>query len=310
MSLLIRFVLLSLASLKALIRAILVRPPRPRAVLRFVFLVFGVLPVLLFLLLAYPLAHSPHLVPAPIQSAKNLLLVTAHPDDECLFFGPSVLSILARNANTTGGLLVFSAGNNYGLGETRKAEVQGSCSALGIDPWRCDVLDLPDVQDNPHVWWPEKKIEGVVRGYVKKWGVDLIVTFDSGGVSGHINHRAVSAAVANYAANTPRAPQTWLLTSTFLPRKYTVLADLPLTTLPFLPRVLRAVFSGAPPAYNATTALLVNNWETYRRTRAAFRYHASQYSWDRVLYMVLSRYVWFNDLRKVESWADVLAKEG
>jgi N-acetylglucosaminylphosphatidylinositol deacetylase len=35
----------------------------------------------------------------------------------------------------------------------------------------------------------------IVGEYVKKWKVDSIITFDDGGVSGHINHRAVGAGV-------------------------------------------------------------------------------------------------------------------
>ena len=35
----------------------------------------------------------------------------------------------------------------------------------------------------------------IVGEYVKKWKVDSIITFDEGGVSGHINHRAVGAGV-------------------------------------------------------------------------------------------------------------------
>ena len=34
-----------------------------------------------------------------------------------------------------------------------------------------------------------------VLEYVKKWNVEAIITFDEGGVSGHINHRAVGAGV-------------------------------------------------------------------------------------------------------------------
>jgi N-acetylglucosaminylphosphatidylinositol deacetylase len=105
-------------------------------------------------------------------------------------------------------------GNNYGLGETRKKELHGSCAALGIKAERCIALDRMDLQDNPRIWWNEDVIIGSVKKYVEKWKVDAvrlstrlgvllamlltqlqILTFDSGGISGHINHRAVSAAI-------------------------------------------------------------------------------------------------------------------
>ncbi len=47
-------------------------------------------------------------------------------------------------------------------------------------------------------------------------------------------------------------------------------------------------------------ALVASTWNMYFKTREAFGSHGSQYSWDRNLYMIVSRYVWFNDLRKVE----------
>jgi N-acetylglucosaminylphosphatidylinositol deacetylase len=99
-------------------------------------------------------------------------------------------------------------GDNYGLGETRKKELGDACQVLGIDRQeRCVVLDrkyaVPDkvvltrreLQDNPQVWWDTDVVENVIEEYVKRWKIDAIITFDDGGVSGHINHRAVAAGV-------------------------------------------------------------------------------------------------------------------
>jgi N-acetylglucosaminylphosphatidylinositol deacetylase len=38
-------------------------------------------------------------------------------------------------------------------------------------------------------------VENVIEEYVKRWKIDAFITFDNGGVSGHINHRAVAAGV-------------------------------------------------------------------------------------------------------------------
>lgn len=102
----------------------------------------------------------------------------------------------------------MTVGNNYGIGETRKTELIGACNTLGITRKdRCVVLDHKypilvrdsangrDLQDNPHVWWDTDLVAKIVQEYVKKWNVDSIITFDEGGVSGHINHRAVGAGV-------------------------------------------------------------------------------------------------------------------
>ncbi|KAH8786585.1 putative glycan biosynthesis protein [Hyaloscypha finlandica] len=261
-----------------------------------------ILSILLQFILAYVVAKDPRILPPALRRAKNLLIVTAHPDDECLFFSPAILGVLDGNPDTTGGLIVLSSGNNYGLGEKRKVELKGSCKALSIDSGRCLALDKPDLQDNPNVWWDEAAITAVVRDYVAKWKVDVILTFDSGGVSGHINHRAVSTAVSHYAASDPKAPPTYTLTTTSLPRKYTFLLDLPLTSLSFSWRIFKALFTPANVIDDShqSKALVASTWNMYFKTRQAFASHESQYGWDRNLYMIASRYVWFNDLRRVE----------
>ena len=45
------------------------------------------------------------------------------------------------------------------------------------------------------MWWDTDLVEKTVEEYVKRWKIDAIITFDDGGVSGHINHRAVAAGV-------------------------------------------------------------------------------------------------------------------
>ncbi|OAA34143.1 N-acetylglucosaminyl phosphatidylinositol deacetylase [Metarhizium rileyi] len=273
---------------------------RRRWLIRAALIVF-LFPLFLQWLLAYILGNDVRLLPSELLNAKNLLIVTAHPDDECLFFSPSILGVLDRNKNIKGGLVVMSTGNNYGLGETRRKELLGSCEALGIDTSRCVALDHPDLQDNPKVWWEEAKIKSILKEYIEKWNIDAIITFDEGGVSGHINHRAVSSAVTQYVAENEKAPASFMLVSVALPRKYTFLLDLPLTALSFLWRILAAIFfpsSSAEPRYS-TRALISNTWHRYRMTRRAFASHDSQYTWDRHLYMIISRYVWFNDLRRI-----------
>ena len=57
------------------------------------------------------------------------------------------------------------------------------------------LTDLRNLQDNPQAWWDTDLVAKVVEEYVKRWGIEVIITFDDGGVSGHINHRAVGAGV-------------------------------------------------------------------------------------------------------------------
>ncbi|GLA43670.1 hypothetical protein AnigIFM63309_001601 [Aspergillus niger] len=250
--------------------------------------------VFLYLLLAYYLAGDPRLVPHTIQQARNVLLVTAHPDDETLFFSPTILHG-RNNPDVTR--------DYHGQGDIRKGEIERSCAALGIPSDRCVVLEHGALQDNPKKWWRQDVIQDIVAHYVHMWKVDLIYTFDDGGVSGHINHRAVSAGVRKYAESFPHAPPVYALQSTFLLRKYSSLIDLILTSVPFSWRIGAAVLT-APPAPTehdtyGNKALLVSPWQTYLTARTAFSQHDSQYSWDRVLYLVVSRYMWFNNLYQI-----------
>jgi N-acetylglucosaminylphosphatidylinositol deacetylase len=90
----------------------------PRKVLRLlprVLLVILIAPLLLQILIAYIIGDDARLLPPALQRAQNLLIVTAHPDDECLFFAPSILGVLDRNPDTVGGLLVLSTGESLYL---------------------------------------------------------------------------------------------------------------------------------------------------------------------------------------------------
>lgn len=137
-------------------------------------LLLAVGPACLYVLLAYPLARDPRLVPPSIQTAKHLLLVTAHPDDETLFFSPSVLYGW-QDATRYRSLLVISSGNYEGIGDRRRAELHASCTALGIPKDRCTVLDHPALQDDPRKWWEEDLIKDLVAKRVRELGpVDLV----------------------------------------------------------------------------------------------------------------------------------------
>lgn len=73
-------------------------------------LVALLVPVVLQWIIAYLIGSDARILPAQLLAAKSLLVVTAHPDDECLFFSPSILGTLDRNRDITRGLLVMSIG--------------------------------------------------------------------------------------------------------------------------------------------------------------------------------------------------------
>ncbi|XP_074198195.1 N-acetylglucosaminyl-phosphatidylinositol de-N-acetylase isoform X3 [Camelus bactrianus] len=121
------------------------------------------------------------------------LLVIAHPDDEAMFFAPTILG-LARLRHRVS-LLCFSAGNYYNQGEIRKKELLQSCEVLGIPPSSVMIIDHRDFPDDPGVQWDTQRVADIVLQHIEDNGINLVVTFDAGGVSGHRNHAALYAAV-------------------------------------------------------------------------------------------------------------------
>ncbi|GAA99582.1 uncharacterized protein L969DRAFT_16885 [Mixia osmundae IAM 14324] len=262
-------------------------------VVRLVLLLIVLVPLVNWIALAYVFSRSAAFFPPLLRTSKQVLLLAAHPDDECLFFSPAITSILQRADDATGHVLIMSSGNHYGLGAQRRIELKGSCKALGIAEQNCDVLNTTDIQDDPTYWWPEERLVELIKDHVARWNIDTIVTFDSGGVSGHINHRAVSAAAVALAKQ-EGAPNVYTSATVNVLRKYSALLDLPLTSLAFVPRFLTLSDSN-------NHALLVGTFSQYLAARKAFHSHKSQMVWDRYLYMLVSRYMYFNTLSLSQS---------
>ncbi|KAK2506266.1 hypothetical protein MC885_017524, partial [Smutsia gigantea] len=74
-----------------------------------------------------------------LGAGNRTLLVIAHPDDEAMFFAPTVLGLTRLRHRMS--LLCFSAGNYYNQGEIRKKELVQSCDVLGIPPSSVMIID-------------------------------------------------------------------------------------------------------------------------------------------------------------------------
>jgi N-acetylglucosaminylphosphatidylinositol deacetylase len=57
-----------------------------------------------------------------------------------------------------------------------------------------EIIDDPEMQDGMKIQWPIDKVKTLIQQYVDKHQIQGVITFDDYGVSGHINHRAVSEA--------------------------------------------------------------------------------------------------------------------
>ena len=257
--------------------------------------------LLYLLIISTPVKNLQSFIPMKMRKTKTFLVVVAHPDDECLFFSPTILGLISHQKK--GHLLVLSTGNSNGLGPIRENEVKQSCQRLNIDISRCLSLNLTDLQDNPYRWWPKRNISEIVQNYIEQFDIDLLITFDRGGISGHLNHKSIAIGIEYYINHVDKTPLTYEVTTVSLLFKFSSILDLLRTAIKFLPRLLRSFFSTicpflfSPP--NDQRILFVSSPYGYFKGLRAFHAHRSQMLWYRHLYTAFSRYMFINDLVKV-----------
>ncbi|XP_043818294.1 N-acetylglucosaminyl-phosphatidylinositol de-N-acetylase [Dromiciops gliroides] len=211
-------------------------------------------------------------------SGRRALLVTAHPDDEAMFFAPTLLGLTRLRYRVS--LLCFSAGNYYNQGEIRKRELLQSCDVLGIPPSSVTIIDHRHLPDDPNVRWNPELLATLLLRHIKANHIDLVVTFDTGGVSGHANHIALYSALRflHSMDKLPKGCSVLTLESVNVLRKYLSILDLPFTWLQ--PRDI----------------LFVLTPKEAEQAKKAMFCHKSQLLWFRHLYILFSRYMVINSL--------------
>ncbi|CAN6898681.1 unnamed protein product [Brassica oleracea] len=116
----------------------------------------------------------------------KVLFVIAHPDDESIFFSPTINYLTANAYNIH--ILCLSTD-----------ELHQACAVLRVPLQQLKIVDHPNLQD----------------------GFGQIMTFDSYGVSGHCNHRDVHRGVVKFLqTNSERNIKAWQLVSLNTFRKY------------------------------------------------------------------------------------------
>ncbi|XP_008330598.1 N-acetylglucosaminyl-phosphatidylinositol de-N-acetylase [Cynoglossus semilaevis] len=212
-------------------------------------------------------------------SDVRALIVTAHPDDECMFFAPTIIRLLQLKASVH--LLCLSEGNYYNQGAQRKQELCDSCAVLGIPASQITIVQHKDLPDDPKAKWSIALVSSVIMKHLRTHSFNMVLTFDGKGVSGHANHISIYNAVSHLAF-TGQVPQDCCLLSLVtvdLFRKYIFFLDLPLSWL-------------------LTSSLCCTiSCQGYMQAKAAMLCHRSQLLWFRYLYVTFSRYMFTNTFR-------------
>lgn len=216
--------------------------------------------------------------PLPLQPKSKILLITAHPDDEVMFFTPVLRAL--RLAGHRVFFLCISNGNFEGLGAERAKELCRSVSALGFSASDSTVLDYADFSDGND--WDRDALSRVLLRHMEVLSIDCVISFDRYGVSGHKNHISCFEGLQELytRGSVPTDVQVFVLDSVPLWRKYIGGFDAPLS-------VLRSPFR-----YFAWGRDVVAAW----RGMAS---HKTQFVWFRVLFMIFSRYIYINTLRRI-----------
>ncbi|MES1912373.1 MAG: hypothetical protein MHM6MM_004658 [Cercozoa sp. M6MM] len=149
-----------------------------------------ILPVLLAICTRWSYARVSARKSAFLEQAepRHVLLVIAHPDDESMFFVPTIRRIQLMGGTVN--ILCLCNGDYDGV-TTRAAELRKAALKLGVSG-DVTVLDHSLMKDGP-VLWSSAAVRDAVQSHIDNTlrnKVDMVLTFDDYGVSGHPNHIA------------------------------------------------------------------------------------------------------------------------
>ncbi|KNA24845.1 hypothetical protein SOVF_011980 isoform A [Spinacia oleracea] len=216
---------------------------------------------------------------------KAILLVIAHPDDESMFFTPTINYLTSRGHNVH--ILCLSTGNADGLGNIRKDELYKACAMLKVPLKQVVILDHPELQDGFGKVWNLTVIAKIVKDSIRSRGINTIITFDRYGVSGHCNHRDVYFGIRKLLIDSPQnSIEAWELDSTSILRKYIGPVDIWLS-------IFMAWCHSSGKSF-----CLIN--EHPIKSFQAMAQHTSQWVWFRKLFVCFSSYTYVNTLRRIE----------
>ncbi|XP_043289789.1 N-acetylglucosaminyl-phosphatidylinositol de-N-acetylase [Venturia canescens] len=235
------------------------------------FFVCGILYVLM-----KKVSHQAWQLPGP---PSRILLVTAHPDDEIMFFGPMLYSLVSLPA-TKIYLLCFTIG-----GDKRRKEELWSCTKiLGIPESGVTILMNSELPDDPTVQWSSDVVAERILQHIEMYKINAVVTFDKHGVSGHKNHKSLFYGIALLCieGKVPSYCKLYILESVNIFRKYSWLLDLPISLM-------------------SSSYWYLVTYEQRKLLKKAMAAHRSQYVWFRKLYMIFSRYTFINTLQEVNA---------
>jgi N-acetylglucosaminylphosphatidylinositol deacetylase len=107
-----------------------------------------------------------------LQSNSSILIVTAHPDDEVMFFTPLLLGLVERGHRIQ--ILCLSTGDFDGQGHIRSQELVKCGAMFHINEDDIYIVDHPQLQDSMTADWPVEVIAETVVQRIKQQEPDAV----------------------------------------------------------------------------------------------------------------------------------------
>ncbi|CAH2350502.1 N-acetylglucosaminyl-phosphatidylinositol de-N-acetylase [[Candida] railenensis] len=276
----------------------------------------------------YPYASL--LGPSLIQNS-TVYFVIGHPDDEVMFFAPSLIELSKAKNNNNVKIICFSNGDalDPSMGPIRSEELKSSSRILGVKD--SDVLVIPSGQykDGMNINWEADDIAKSLSTHIVTPKDEqtrlVVVTFDENGVSGHPNHISLYHGVRhwyrkNYTyskkilspSSSKQSPILYGLKSLNFWEKYsfTLLTNVELfvehLSKLLISNILKfnvnisffsssSTINSSPEA--VPTIMIYSDLNMLSVSYAAMSYgHFSQMVWFRYGWLLFSRYLTFNQL--------------
>jgi len=201
----------------------------------------------------------------------RILILTAHPDDEVMFFSPTILSLVDKGYEVF--LLCLSSGDFDGLGAVRKTELESAGLNLGIAK---SNIFVEDFQDNPNLVWDASAVAISLQKFQERYDFAAIFTFDEYGISGHKNHISLFHGASLFSRSRETKTNVYYLQTVNLVRKYLYFLD--------------SLFQTGPQ----NDLYFVSSVPQVFKGISGMQSHRSQLAWFRWLYIFSSRYMFFN----------------
>ena len=124
-------------------------------------------------------------IDSDLPSVGSVLLLIAHPDDEIMFWTPTIKYLLSKKIQLK--ILCLSNGNYNGLGDLREVEFDNVSRELNL--FNNVILNVPELQDDITKKWDSSKVAEMIDEFMRKNNdIKTIITFDGNGVTKHPNH--------------------------------------------------------------------------------------------------------------------------